>query len=80
MKRFYLPTNDCLKAMRVLLENPELLEYFLDQDWANKEVSANYDRDEIRKSEFLIEILNYVQGKVEENQLEAILAMPEVSL
>ena len=80
LKRFYLPTNDCLKAMRVLLENPELLEYFLDQDWANKEVSANYDRDEIRKSEFLIEILNYVQGKVEENQLEAILAMPEVSL
>ena len=82
LKRFYLPALDCLRAMRVLLENPELLDYYIEQDWQGKAMmgTGELDMGELKKSDFLIEILNYVQGKVEESALDAVLALQEVSL
>lgn len=81
LKRLYLPAVDCLRAMKVLLENPELLDYYIEQDWQGTPMGpVDFDKAELKKCDFLIEILNYVQGKVEESALDAVLALQEVSL
>lgn len=76
---YYISPIKVLDAMKILLENCDLLNFIEISIDDNINVNLSLDQEELLKSEFLINLLKYLEGKVEENLIEKVIALQEVS-
>lgn len=76
---YYIPPVKALETLKIFLSEPDILNYISIINHSNP-LEMTYDEEEILKSEFLIKIMKYLEGKVDENSLEVVYAMPEISL
>ena len=77
-KKFYVSPLKVLESIKILLDYSDCLNYIEVDDRKYEEIYQ--DQEEILKSEFLIEMLRFCYGKVEENLIEEVVAMSEISL
>lgn len=76
---YYVSPIRALDAMKILLENCDLLNFIEISIDDNVNMNLSLDQEELLKSEFLINLLKYLEGKVEENLIEKVIALQEVS-
>ncbi len=76
---YYIPEDKALESFRILLAEPDILNYISIIDYS-RALELSFEEEEILKSEILIKILKYLDGKTDEYVLKGVLAMPEISL
>ena len=62
---YYIPEGKALESFTILLSEPDILNYISIIDYS-KALEMSCEEEEILKSEFLIKILKYLDGKTDE--------------
>lgn len=78
---YYVPATKAFNSFKTLLECPDLMNYIEISDSNSiQDHLLSLDEEELLKSEFLINILKYIEGNIEENLFETVFALQEVPL